>query len=294
MRFALPEAILTQQTEDLREKTLKKRTIQRAKQLLKPGQAAIFDAGFSPEELLEAEVGDFVVRGATNFTARRNYLPAYKGIGAPPKYGEIVRPLARTYKDKEIATTPCDDTARWKVGQRWLKASIWNHLVPKGNKPGGKSLRCIVIVDPKYKHPLVLVTTLALTAYAVWCLYYDHWPIEQIPLCAKQMLGAVRSFVFAKESRVRLPVIALLAGSLLSYVAASSPVVATGFWDRCARATCGRLRRVLSGLHFRDLAAPAGQIRKKESVTGHLPKGVLGHRRQKAVIALDEPTTKAA
>jgi hypothetical protein len=107
-------------------------------------------------------------------------------------------------------------------------------------------------------------------------------------------LGAVRSFVFGKQSRVRLPVISLLAGSLLTYVAASSPVVATGFWDRCVRPTCGRLRRVLCSLHFSDLPTLAGQIRKKESVTEHLPKGILGHRRQKAVQALQEPTKKAA
>jgi hypothetical protein len=294
MRFALPEAIVSQPETDLSDKALKKSTIERAAQLLKPGQADIFDAGFSPEELLEAQVGDFVVRGATNFTARRNYLPVYKGIGAPPLYGEVVRPLARTYKDKEIAATPCDGIARWKVGKRRVKALIFNDLVPAGCKPGGRSLRCVVIVDPKYKHPLVLVTTLKVTAFALWCLYYDRWPIEQIPLCAKQMLGGVRSFVFAKPSRERLPMLAMLAGSLLTYVAASSPTVATGFWDRCVRPTCGRLRRVLSSLHFSDLPALPEQIRKKESVTQHLPKGVLGHRRQKAVQDVSQPYRWAA
>jgi len=293
-RFALPRAIVCPEAGDLSEKALKKRTITRAKEGLQLGEAAVFDAGFSAEELLGGQIGDFVVRGASNFTARRNFLPLYKGVGAHPKYGEIVRPLARTYKDNEIAATPCDATERWKVGKRTVKAYIWKDLVPEGSMPGGRSLCCVVIVDGKYKHPLVLVSTLCVTAYALWCLYYDRWPIEQIPLCAKQMLGAVRSFVFSNESRVRLPVISLLAGSVLSYVAASSPAVATGFWDRCVRPTCGRLRRVLSGLHFRDLPEPAGQIRKKESVTEHLPKGVLGHRRRKADAILDEPVRKAA
>jgi hypothetical protein len=294
LRFAKIRAIVCQEAGDLSQKGLRKLTVQRVKELLKPGQAAIFDAEFTPEELLEAKIGDFVVRGASNFAARRNFLPAYKGVGCHPKYGEIVRPLARTYKDKEIAATPWDNTARWKVGKRKIKAYIWNNLIPEGSKPGGRSLRCVVIVDPKYKHPLVLVTTLSVTAYAIWCLYYDRWPIEQIPLCAKQMLGAVRSFVFSKESRVRLPALALLTGNVLSYVAASSPAVATGFWDRCVRPTCGRARRVLMGLHFRDLAPLAGQIRKKESVTAHLLKGVLAHRRQKAVIDPGELTRKAA
>ncbi len=188
--------------------------------------------------------------------------------------------MARTYKDKEIAATPCDATARWKVGKRRIKVLIFNDLVPSESKPGGRSLRCVVILDPKYKQPLVLVTTLTVTAYALWYLYQERWPIEQIPLCTKQMLGAVRSFVFNSKSRVRLPAISLLAGSLLSYVAASSPEVATGFWDRGARPTCGQLRRVLSGLDFSDFAAPCGEIRKKE--------------RHKAEIAYGEPTAKAA
>ena len=294
MRLALPQAIVCQDASDLSEKALKQRTITLAKQCIAPRQAGIFDSGFEPEELLESGIGDFVVRAATNFTARRNFLPPYKGVGRHPEYGEIVRPLARTYKDKEIEATACDATARWKVGKRRIKALIFNDLVPSESKPGGRSLRCVVIFDPKYKQPLVLVTTLTVTAYALWCLYLDRWPIEQIPLCAKQLLGAVRSFVFHSQSRVRLPAISLLAGSLLSYVAASSPVVATGFWDRCARPTCGRLRRVLSGLHFSDFAAPCGEIRKKESPTAHLPKGVLGHRRQKAGIAFAAPTAKAA
>jgi len=294
MRWALPQALVCQEASDLSEKALKQRTITAAKPWVAPGQAGIFDSGFKPEELLESGIGDFVVRGATNFTGRRNFLPPYKGAGRHPEYGEIVRPLARTYKDHELPATPPDATARWKVGKRRIKALIFNALVPYESKPGGRSLRCVVILDPKYKQPLVLVTTLTVTAHALWCLYLDRWPIEQIPLCAKQMLGAVRSFVFNSQSRVRLPALSLLAGSLLSYVAASSPVVATGFWDRCARPTCGRLRRVLSGLHFSDFAASDGEIRKKESPTAHLPKGVLGHRRHKAVIPLSEPTAKAA
>jgi hypothetical protein len=294
MRLALPQAIVCQDPSDLSEKALKQRTITRAKECVKPGQAGIFDSGFKPEELLESEIDDFVVRGATNFTARRNFLPPYKGAGRHSEYGEMVRPLARTYKDKEIEATPPDATARWKVGKRRIKALIFNDLVPSESKPGGRSLRCVVILDPKYKQPLVLVTTLLVTAYALWCLYLDRWPIEQIPLCAKQMLGAVRAFVFNSQSRVRLPALSLLAGNLLSYVAASSPAVATGFWDRCARPTCGRLRRVLSGLHFSDLAVPCGEIRKKESPTAHLPKGVRGHRRQKGEIAHGAPTAKAA
>jgi hypothetical protein len=134
--------------------------------------------------------------------------------------------------------------------------------------------------------PWVLATNLPVSAYALWCLYRDRWPIEQMPLAAKQMLGAHRAFVFSGESRHRLPELALLAGNVLTSVAATSVAVATGFWDRYCRPTCGRLRRVLLRVHFFEIPVPEGPLRKKASVTAHLPKGVQGHRRQKGVRTL--------
>src|SRR5262249_37020561 len=114
-----------------------------------------------------------------------------------------------------------------------------------------------------------------------WQLYRDRWPIEQVPLAAKQMLGAHRAFVFGGASRYRLPELALLAGNILAYVAATGAAVATGFWDRHCRPTCGRLPRILLQLHFSEVPGPWGALRKKASVTEHLPKGVQGHRRRK-------------
>ncbi len=110
------------------------------------------------------------------------------------------------------------------------------------------------------------------------------WPIEQMPLAAKQMLGAERAFVFGRESRYRLPEIALLAGAILSYAAATAQPLASGFWDRFVRPTCGRLRRASYRVIFAELCLPEGKLRKKESVTAHLATGVKGHRRQKAVL----------
>jgi len=39
---------------------------------------------------------------------------------------------------------------------------------------------------------------------------------------------------------------------------------------------------VLHRVHFCELPVPEGQLRKKNSVTAHLPTGVKGHRRTKA------------
>ena len=70
--------------------------------------------------------------------------------------------------------------------------------------------------------------------------------MEGLPLCAKQMLGAARQFVFAPASRQRLPEVALLTGSILAYTAATRLAVRTGFWDRTPQPTPGQLRRVLA------------------------------------------------
>src|SRR6266849_5483943 len=185
--------------------------------------------GFRVPALLTAGVTRFVTRVARNFTARRNVLPTYKGRGRGPVYGERVRPLPRTHKGKTIAATPPDATAQWVVAGRTVQAQVWDNLVLSTAKPGAAAFRCVVINDPRYQEPWVLATNLPVSAYALWGLYRDRWPIEQLPLAAKQMLGAHRAFVFGGESRHRLPELALLAGNVLTYVAATSVAVATAF-----------------------------------------------------------------
>lgn len=281
-RLALPRALVRQKPGET-DAQLQRRMLAGLKSTLAKDETAILDAGFEIADVLAAGVPHFVLRGSTNFVGRRNALPAYKGRGAHPQYGEEVRPLARSYKDYQIQGTRPDATARWKDGRHRIRAHIYNNLVLRTKKPGSQTFRCVVIYDPRYKQPLVLLTDLTVTAFALWCLYRDRWPIEQVPLSAKQMLGAERAFVFGNESLFRLPELALLAGNVLSYVAACHQAIATGFWDRCARPTCGRLRRALARLNFSDLPVPAGQIRKKNSITEHLPKGVNAHRRTRAM-----------
>jgi len=284
VRFPLIRLILRADPGDQSEVALQHRAVTQAEATLQPDEVLVVDAGFGVAALLTAGVTRFVARVARNFTARRNVLPTYKGRGRRPVYGERVRPLPRTHKGKMIAATPPDAAAQWVVGGRRIQAQVWDNLVLSTPAPGGPALRCVVIHDPRYQEPLVLATTLPVSAYALWCLYRDRWPIEQAPLAAKQMIGAHRAFVFGGESRHRLPALALLAGNVLAYVAATATAVATGFWDRCCRPTCGRLRRVLLRMNFCEIPVPEGELRKKASVTAHLPKGVQGHRRQKGVI----------
>jgi hypothetical protein len=129
----------------------------------------------------------------------------------------------------------------------------------------------------------VLNTPLPLSGAQAQALYRDRWPVEGLPLWAKQMLGAARQFVFAPDSRQRLPELALLAGSILAYTAATQPALSTGFWDRTPRPTAGRM---LAQVHFQDVHKLPPHIRKKQSSTAHLPTGVRGHRRQKQAMSL--------
>ena len=111
--------------------------------------------------------------------------------------------------------------------------------------------------------PLIVATNRSLSAFELWCIYRDRWPVEQMPLAAKQMLGCERAFVFGDESRWRLPELAMLAGNVLWYVAACRPAVSSGFWDRCAQPTCGRIRRSLFRLSFSDLPLPGVYFGKR-------------------------------
>ena len=128
----------------------------------------------------------------------------------------------------------------------------------------------------------MLGTNLAAQPTTIFHLYLDRWPVEEVPLVSKQLLGLQRQFVFAAAARHRLPELALLAANILTHLAASLPALPTGFWDRQPRRTPGRLRRVLSQAGFPKEYPLDGRLREKHSVTAHLPKGLAAHRRHKA------------
>ncbi len=152
-------------------------------------------------------------------------------------------------------------------------------MLPDRPVAGARPFRLVVIHDPRWTEPLVLATTLAVSARALRDLYLDRWPVEQLPLAAKQMLGAARAFVSAQENCQRLPELALLAGSILTYLAASQPAIPAGSWDRRPRPTPGRLRRLLAHADFPHSVTLPDRIRQKAAVTDHLPKGFWGQRR---------------
>lgn len=287
-RMACPLAFERVHPKDPSETRLWHELLRFVRRHLASDEAVVMDAGVKLADVHEAELERYVLRLATNFTARRNCPVPYSGKGRKPVYGVKVRPLSRTRKGKEIAATPPDRVETWTENGVTMRAEIWENLVLPGVIPGpqAKTFTVYAIYNPAYTTPWLLATPLQLKAATLKAMYQDRWPVEQIPLSAKQMVGAHRQFVHADESIQRLPELALLAGSILSYLAATAPAPPTGFWDRQPRRTPGRFRRMLMGKPFPQSYPLPGRLRKKASVTDHLPKGILAHRRKTSVSAL--------
>lgn len=282
-RMALLTDLIRADLTDPAEAALEIKLLQQVALKLGEDEMPVLDAGFKLKALYQAGLARFVLRLAKNFTARRNCLPKYQG-GRPPEYGTLVRPLARSYNGQPIAATAPDWVETWQHLGLEFRAEFWDDLVLKDLQPSAHNptFTVVAVYDPRFKEPWLLACPLQLSGPDCWGFYHDRWPIEQLPLASKHMVGAQRQFVSAAESCFRLPELSLLAGSIQTYLAATLPPIPTGFWDRHPKGTPGRLRRWLGRTTFSDLAPlEQDRIRKKSSVTDHLPKGIHAHRRSK-------------
>lgn len=233
-RLPLLRRLLRIEGEDMSESRLKAETLHWLSNELAKDEIAVMDAGVEVSECQAAGIERFVVRLALNATGRRNFLPSDKKRGRPPEYGERIRPLARTYKERTIAASPPDVQLSFLWQGREIQVHGWRDLVLSTLKPNPNQSTFSIwaFFDPAYQDPLLLATNVALAAASVFALYLDRWPVEQVPLAAKQMLGLHRQFVSAPEACQRLPELALLAGNVLTYLAAILPPIPTGFWDK--------------------------------------------------------------
>lgn len=235
-RLPLLRKIIRAHPKDMSQDKLKEMVLEWLATNLADDELAIFDAGAHISDMQSANVNRFVIRLAKNCTARRNYLPDYKG-GRPPEYGQLVRPLARKRKGETIPASKPDKTSAFVYQGRTIKVHGWYGLVSANQKVAQQqeTFDILVFFDPLYLDPLVLATNVTLLPETAFKMYLDRWPVEQVPLVAKQTLGLGRHFVFAPESCQRLPELALLAGNILTYLAATLPPMPTGFWDRCPK-----------------------------------------------------------
>ena len=283
-RFGVPLGLVRADPADPSPRAHRRAVLTRAVELQASADVLVTDREFTVSQLQAVGATVWVPRLLKNVTARRAEPPPYPGRGRPAKYGDLVRPLARQRKGQALAATPPDQVTSWTEhshdGDRTLRAEQWTHLMLPAAAPGSPTFTIVAISDPAYTDPLLVATPLALSPPTLRDLYRDRWPVEQLPLAAKQMLGAARQFVHEQETCQRFPELALLAGAVLTYAAATSPAVPTGSWDRQPRRTPGRLRRILAQADFpADFPLPA-RLRRKFAVTDHLPKGFWGQRRR--------------
>ena len=284
-RIPVIRKIISGKLENKSGKKLELELLKQVNKELEADEVLLCDAGFSLADIQEAGLKRAIIRLAKNVTAQRNVVATYKGKGRHPIKGETVRPLARKRKDNWIKATPPDAQSQFDHHGRRIKVYAFYDLILTDLLPNPEqdTFRIYVFFDPLYQKPLLLASTFDIEPQFALALYQDRWPVEQVPLAAKHMIGAHRQFVFAVQSCLRLPQLALLAGNLLTYFAAVSPPLPTGFWDRQPRSTPGRLCRLLAQASFPDDYPFEPQLRKKASVTDHLPKGIFAHRRTKTV-----------
>jgi hypothetical protein len=158
-RVPLPTDFIRVELADPSEASLVTRLLTEVADHLAEDELAVLDAGFALKELLAVGMERFLVRLATNATARRNYLPDYPGRGRPPQWGEKIRPLPRRYKGNLIEATSPDREESWQIEPKGksvtLKAQFWDNLVLSDQKPGADRFNLVAIHDPRYHHPLL-------------------------------------------------------------------------------------------------------------------------------------------
>jgi hypothetical protein len=282
-RIPLLKRIIRVKRAEMSEADLKASILRQVATYLEEGEVWVHDAGVELAEVQAAGIPRYIIRLAVNVTGRRNYLPSSKERGRPAEYGEKVRPLPRRRLERTIKATPPDVSAQFSFQGRTIQVQGWQELVRADQKVADATQPFTIwaFSDPLYQKPMVLGTNLDASAETTFLLYLDRWPVEQPPLVAKQMLGLHRQFVFSPVCVLRLPELALLVGNILTYLAAVLPAMPTGFWDRQPKRTSGRLRRMLARAVFPNEYPFVGRLREKQSVTAHLPKGILAHRRKK-------------
>lgn len=272
------------------EPTHKKKLYKQVAKGLEKDEIAVFDAGFGLAGAVEADVSRCLIRLAKNCTFGKTpgKIPkrtSNKGRKPTQYKAEIVRPLARKHGNKVIAATEADETRTMQDERgREITVDIWNkvyflerHLKDVTSERKKKKLRhmplkVMAIYDPDYDEPLLVGTPLlSLKPKAARQIYMARWPVEGLPQAGKYILsgGTGTHYVHHPTAMKRVPILSLIFGSLLKYVAATLPPFRTGFWDKAVKPTYGRLLK-----HLKKVGIPlSGQLSKKASITTHLPVG---------------------
>lgn len=115
------------------EEKLKTALLKEGAKMLGEKEVFVHDAGVGVPEVQEAGIARYVIRLAKNCVARRHNLP--EDAHGNQKYGNKIRPLARTRKGKTTESTndPEEKTSFAHQGRR-IKAWGWKNVVGQNNK----------------------------------------------------------------------------------------------------------------------------------------------------------------
>jgi hypothetical protein len=114
-RLALPRAFERLHPKDTSEKRLWQELLENAKESLAKDEIVVVEAGVKISILQEFEIERYEVRLATNFTARRNFLPAHCKDASQPTEPWYVRCHAST------------------------RAKLWTQLLQAKSIPGSRT-----------------------------------------------------------------------------------------------------------------------------------------------------------
>ena len=293
-KVTVPCAIVRAEGEIQSEEDLMAALCREAASHLTEEDVTTADRKFAPLTMVKSGITQVVLRRPKNMTLQRNTPAPYQGKGRRPIYGELIRPLARHHKTHVIPASAPDAEYAWQEPQAdgssiTITAKLWRDVIPTPQKDWtdedfdlihSVTWTAFVIEHPKFDIPMIVLSTLDLSAPQVNQVVKARWGIEQPPLVAKQLLGLHRQFVWSPQMRFRYPELSLLAAGILTYAAACvSAPTPTGWWDRHPKPTAGRLRRLLIKVDWRKLPLHP-RLREKNAVTAHLPKGrpSLAHR----------------
>lgn len=293
-RVALLEMLICGNVHQNQPAQEMKKVYQKVADLVTEEEIALFDAGFSLIDAVIHGMRQCVVRLAKNCTFGRKpgAIPVRTSAKGPtPRrhQADIVRPLGRQHGQNSLERTQPDETVTFvNEAEQEVKIEIWypvyfleRHLDRLEDDAKGKQLKeklrkvplkVVAIHHPDYDDPLILGTPLTqLEPQSLAVIYPERWPIEGIPQTGKYLLsgGGGRHYVHHQQAVTRLPALTMIFGALFKYLAATAPPMRTGFWDRAAKPTYGRLARYL-----KKVGLPlSSQLSKKASVTAHLPLG---------------------
>jgi hypothetical protein len=162
-RMALLTDLIRADLRDASKTAIQTKLLEQVAEQLAQDEMAVLDAGFKLKALFQAGLERFVLRLATNFTARRNFLPEYEG-GRPAEYGEIIRPMTRSYDRNQIPATPPDRVETWQCLGLEFRAEFWDDLVLRECQPSpeNQTFMVVAVYDPRFENPWLLACPLPL------------------------------------------------------------------------------------------------------------------------------------